>query len=347
MDILEDLQKKTAAALKSTEELEASSEEAQIERQLAIYDCGRNVQSVELLMEFGKRGDGDEDGVLEFINQMKFRADIIADAELFTSGMKDEKDTFLGLYYQDPRKFSSIRSTAFTSLTGSSNTMQISSSTNAKYPRSQGIARSLHTDAVSIELLLQVRPTSDVLLLSSNSSPPPSRFQLGIAKGFDKINLSERYTRWREDSDDLVRRMSEAEKIDHLRIDCKILAYDFAKLFQSISTLKEVQKHNDASKQKEVADELMGRAVYKADIITDAQIFASDRRGSYYATRLLEFHANLLLNKKEVTPEVEHEHHIFLRMLLYSYLCLAENVPFIEKEYAYPYYKVVRDTTGW
>lgn len=68
MDILEDLQMKTAAALKSTEELEASSEEAQIERQLAIYDCGRNVQSVELLMELGKRGDGDEGGVLEVIN---------------------------------------------------------------------------------------------------------------------------------------------------------------------------------------------------------------------------------------------------------------------------------------
>lgn len=91
--------------------------------------------------------------------------------------------------------------------------------------------------------------------------------------------MSERYARWREDSDDLVRRMSEAEnldpsneKIDHLRIDCKLLAYDFAKLFQSISILKEVQKHNDISKQKEVADELMGTAVYKADIITDAQI---------------------------------------------------------------------------
>lgn len=65
------------------------------------------------------------------------------------------------------------------------------------------------------------------------------------------------------------------EKIDHLRIDCKILAYDIAKLFQSISILKEVQKHNDVSKQKEVADELMGRAVCKADIIIDAQIFAS------------------------------------------------------------------------
>lgn len=104
MDILEDLQKKTAAALKSTEEMEASSEEAQIERQLAIYDCGRNAQSVELLMELGKRGDGDEDDALEFMNQMKFKADIIMDAELFTSGMRDDKDTFLGLYYQDPEK---------------------------------------------------------------------------------------------------------------------------------------------------------------------------------------------------------------------------------------------------
>lgn len=98
------------------------------------------------------------------------------------------------------------------------------------------------------------------------------------------MNLSERYTRWREDSDDLVRRMSEAEnldssdeKIDHLRIDCKVLAYDFAKLSQNISILKEVQKYNDVSKQKGVANELMGRAVYKADIITDAQVFASGR----------------------------------------------------------------------
>lgn len=70
MDILEDLQKKkkTAAALKSTGALEADSEEAHAERQLAIYDWGKNDKSVELLMELGEHGDGNEDGALEFMN---------------------------------------------------------------------------------------------------------------------------------------------------------------------------------------------------------------------------------------------------------------------------------------
>lgn len=31
---------------------------------------------------------------------MKFKTDILADAEIFASGERDDKDTFLALYYQ-------------------------------------------------------------------------------------------------------------------------------------------------------------------------------------------------------------------------------------------------------
>lgn len=38
---------------------------------------------------------------------------------------------------------------------------------------------------------------------------------------------------------------------------------------------------------------------------------------------------------------------MFLRALLYLYECLSQDVPFIEKEFTYPYYKAVWDTMGW
>lgn len=98
------------------------------------------------------------------------------------------------------------------------------------------------------------------------------------------MKLSERYNRWREDFENIERRVSEtesldpsAEKVEHLRIDFKLLIYDYDKLSQKISILEELQKHDDVSKQEEVAKELMGKAVHKADIVTDARMFASHR----------------------------------------------------------------------
>jgi len=70
-------------------------------RLVPIYDWKKKTQHVEWLMEIHKRGDGDEDGIQEFTKKMKFKADIIVDAEIFA---RDGRDTFLELYYQEPEK---------------------------------------------------------------------------------------------------------------------------------------------------------------------------------------------------------------------------------------------------
>lgn len=70
-------------------------------RLVPIYDWKKKTQHVEWLMEIHKRGDGDEDGIQEFTKKMKFKADIIVNAEIFA---RDGRDTFLELYYQEPEK---------------------------------------------------------------------------------------------------------------------------------------------------------------------------------------------------------------------------------------------------
>lgn len=129
---------------------------------------------------------------------MKFRADIIADAELFTSGMRDDKDTFLGLYYQDPKK---------------------------------------------------------VLEYS----------------GFSWYYLEYHHANW----------------------------------------------------------------------------FVLEKHGFHFVNRLLEYHANILLNEREISPEVKEEHVRFIRMLFLSNFSFKLGRTFLAKEDAYPYWKAVQNMMGW
>lgn len=97
------------------------------------------------------------------------------------------------------------------------------------------------------------------------------------------MNLLHTTTRLKENTAELRRRVTEikalnpeqrAEKLDELDIDCYLLEYDTAKLTQYIAVHEELRKHDNAS-QEQVAEQIMKNATYKADIITDAELFVS------------------------------------------------------------------------
>lgn len=47
-------------------------------------------------------------------------------------------------------------------------------------------------------------------------------------------------------------------------------------------------------------------------------INAQDQKGLRFVIRLLEYHANLHLHRRDITPEMEEQHFIFIRVLLLS-----------------------------
>lgn len=97
------------------------------------------------------------------------------------------------------------------------------------------------------------------------------------------MSLSHSTIRLKEDTVELRRRVTEiktlnpeqkTEKLDELDIDCYLLEYDTAKLAQYIAVYESLRKHDDAS-QEQVAEQIMKNATYKADILTDAELFVS------------------------------------------------------------------------
>lgn len=97
------------------------------------------------------------------------------------------------------------------------------------------------------------------------------------------MSLSHSTIRLKEDTVELRRRVTEiktlnpeqkTEKLDELDINCYLLEYDTAKLAQYIAVHESLRKHDDAS-QEQVAEQIMKNATYKADILTDAELFVS------------------------------------------------------------------------
>ncbi|ODM16012.1 hypothetical protein SI65_08446 [Aspergillus cristatus] len=192
------------------------------------------------------------------------------------------------------------------------------------------------------------------------------------------MNLSHTTTRLREDTAELRRRVTEAkalnpeqqtQKLQDLDIDCYLLEYDTAKLAQYVAVIKQLGKHDDAS-QKEVAERIMKNATYKADILTDAELFVSGvitdgfiftslycsdpemalqyhERGFHYINRVLENNANLHLTQREITPEVEYQHYSFVRKLLLTSFVSSDGSESLIEGAAYQYWGAVRDTMGW
>lgn len=62
--------------------------------------------------------------------------------------------------------------------------------------------------------------------------------------------------------------------------------------------------------------------------------------------RVLEHNANLHLTQREITPEVEKQHHFFVQKLFLSSFVSEGSEPLI-KSGTYNYWRAVRDTMGW
>ena len=72
-----------------------------------------------------------------------------------------------------------------------------------------------------------------------------------------------------------------------------------------------------------------------------------DQKGLRYVIRLLEYHANLRLHRRHITPEVEEQHFTFIRLLLLSGFLSDKELEPPVKEHSYRYWTAVRDTMGW
>lgn len=72
-----------------------------------------------------------------------------------------------------------------------------------------------------------------------------------------------------------------------------------------------------------------------------------DERGLHYINRVLEHNANLHLTQREVTPEVEYQHHSFVRKLLLTSFVSSDGSESLIEKASYQYWGAVRDTMGW
>lgn len=99
------------------------------------------------------------------------------------------------------------------------------------------------------------------------------------------MKLSDRYAKWREYYADLEKGALEAEnfdptdeRIEHINIDSKLLQYDFARLSQDIEIFKEILTHSEGFKTEHADQIIESKLVYKADIVSDAELCVSGKR---------------------------------------------------------------------
>ncbi|OJJ80621.1 uncharacterized protein ASPGLDRAFT_28981 [Aspergillus glaucus CBS 516.65] len=155
--------------------------------------------------------------------------------------------------------------------------------------------------------------------------------------------------------------------VEKCNIDHMLLKYDSDKIVQDLRFTEAFLRD---SYRDEDGKELLRNAEFKADIVADANIYVSgfrkDRekftslynqdpetvlqyhqKGLRYVIRLLEYHANLRLHRRYITPEVEEQHFTFIRLLLLSGFLSDKELELPIKEHSYGYWTAVRDTMGW
>ncbi|ODM16014.1 hypothetical protein SI65_08448 [Aspergillus cristatus] len=152
-------------------------------------------------------------------------------------------------------------------------------------------------------------------------------------------------------------------------IDWMLIKYDCQKMRQYLKTAMEIYARGDAFGEED-SKRIMSESAFKADILADAELYVAGlrkdrdtftfiynqepervleyhKKGFHYVLRLLEYHANLRLTNRTITPEVEKLHIFFIRKLFLSgFLSDKELEPSV-REHSYEYWKAVRDTMAW
>lgn len=101
MNPLDELLKFHEATRKEIDELEANVEKCNIDRMLLKYDSDKIVQDLRFTEAFLRDSYRDEDGK-ELLQNAEFKADIVADANIYVSGFRKDREKFTSLYNQDP-----------------------------------------------------------------------------------------------------------------------------------------------------------------------------------------------------------------------------------------------------
>lgn len=101
MNPFDELLKFHGTTRKEIDELEANVEKCNIDRMLLKYDSDKIVQDLRFTEAFLRDSYRDEDGK-ELLRNAEFKADIVADANIYVSGFRKDREKFTSLYNQDP-----------------------------------------------------------------------------------------------------------------------------------------------------------------------------------------------------------------------------------------------------